>query len=98
MSTPKLPSFIKLPRHKNFEYKPLYYNEAKEEMKQRVERAKLELGLENEGVGQHTVEAFKEKLKGRWNRKSYGKGVANSNYRVLLILAVIIALLWYFFK
>jgi hypothetical protein len=94
----KLPSFIKLPRHRIFEYKPRYYNEAKEEMKKRYEIARKELGLAEGEEGAHTTEAFRDKLKARWNRNSYGRSVSNSNYRVIFILLVILALLWYFFK
>jgi hypothetical protein len=93
----KLPSFIKLPRNRKFEYKPMYYSEAKEEMDKMIESAKHELGL-IPGSAPHKTDAFREKLKARWVRNSYGRGAKNANYRVLMVLFVIIAILWYFFK
>jgi hypothetical protein len=98
MLTPKLPSFIKLPRYKRFEYKPLYYNEAKEEMKNRYERIKDELNLSDPDKPGYKSDAFRERLKSRWNRNTYSKSVSTSNFRVFLILIVIVALIWYFFR
>jgi hypothetical protein len=47
MNAPKIPSLFKIPRHKNFEYKPLYYDEAKERINERREQLKKE-GLTND--------------------------------------------------
>ncbi len=33
---------VKLPRHKNFNYTPVYYDEAKEELNERIARAEAE--------------------------------------------------------
>jgi t-SNARE complex subunit (syntaxin) len=95
----KLPSFIKLPRHKKFAYRPRYYDEAKEEMKDRVERIKQEIEREE---GKDTVsaggESMRRSIKSRWRKDSYGKTVKNSNYRVMIILFIILLILWYVFK
>ncbi|MBA3899434.1 MAG: hypothetical protein H0X62_04355 [Bacteroidetes bacterium] len=75
----------------------MYYNEAQEDLKKRIESAKQEMGL-SPGDPTYKADAFREKLKAKWTRNSYGRGAANANYRVLLVLFVIIAVLWYIFK
>ncbi len=40
----RIPTIIKLPNHKTFEFKPRYWNQEKEELEERIERAKREVG------------------------------------------------------
>jgi hypothetical protein len=95
----KLPSFIKLPRNKKFAYRPRYYDEAKEEMKERVERIKQEIDQEEgkniEGVDS---ERLKRSMRSQWRRDSYGKTVKSSNFRLMLIVFILLMILWYIFK
>ncbi len=98
MLTPKLPSFIKLAKYKEFEYKPMYYNEAKEEMKKRYEKIKKEIQNAENNPNTHSTEIFRDKLRERWGRKTYGKSVSNFNFRVIIIIFLIVLGLWYIFK
>ncbi|PCH69905.1 MAG: hypothetical protein COC01_00275 [Bacteroidetes bacterium] len=43
MFKPKLPSFIKIPKNKSFEFTPRYYDQKKEQYEEKVERIKREL-------------------------------------------------------
>ncbi|HET6243380.1 MAG: hypothetical protein H0V01_11440 [Bacteroidetes bacterium] len=98
MLTPKLPSLFKQAKHKEFEYKPLYYNEANEQMKKRYETIKNELQNSEKKTGEHSSDIFKEKLKERWGRKTYAKSVSNYNLRIIVIVFLIVIVLWYLFK
>ena len=97
MLTPKLPSFFKISKHKAFEYKPLYYNENKEKMKERYDRIKQELNHSGDYTG-YSIDQFKSKIHERWARNSYHKTSRTSNIRILVLVLVIVAILWYIFK
>lgn len=97
MLVPKLPSFFKQSKHKSFEYKPLYYNESKDEMKKRIELIKKELKSEK-AQGENEADPLRNKIRNRWSRKTYGKSVRHSNIRILAVLFLIVFVLWFLFK
>ena len=97
MLVPKLPSFFKQAKYKSFEYKPLYYNESKDEMKKRIELIKKELKSENI-PGDKLSDVFRNKIRNRWNRKTYGKSVRHSNIRIIAVLFLIVLVLWFLFR
>lgn len=84
-----IPGFFKLPKHKDFNYTPLYYDERKEELEK----------LKNEAAGI----SFSEKpimMKGffRDRSKSNRKSALNkSNVRLVAIIIFLFLLLYYFF-
>jgi len=85
----KFPSFIKLPQHRSFVYKPLYYDEAKEKLKQREE--KTEIHFQNNKL--------RDKIHQQWGRGgTYSKKIKQSNTRLLLILLGIIAFTYFILK
>lgn len=43
----KLPSLVKIPRNKRFEFRPRYYDPIKEELLERVEKIKRQNNLDN---------------------------------------------------
>ena len=43
------PRIFKLPKHRQFDYQPLYYDPEKEERETRIKEIKAELGLKLEG-------------------------------------------------
>ena len=45
MQAPKLPSFFKIPKVKPFSFKPIYYDERKETLKQMQESGKKQKGV-----------------------------------------------------
>jgi hypothetical protein len=92
-----LSRLFKLPNHKRFDYKPRYFDEAKEDLNGRIEQAKKELGQSSSENGTNT-HLLRSRMRQRWNRNSYAKGVKSSNIRVVLIVAAIVIFLWWLFK
>lgn len=79
--------FFKRNEHKKFEYKPLYYNERKEELEKRREKFRRP-------KGEFSKEDLKEELHYRWgiHRKTYTK---KKNDKSTLIYILVIAVLVY---
>ena len=50
-----MPRLIKLPRHKQFSYEPIYYDERKEQLKERISKIEGEMGIKKEGEVQRTM-------------------------------------------
>lgn len=94
MSAPKLPSFFKIPKNRQFEYKPTYYNQSKEELKERVRRIKQD--VEREKNSDNHRAGLKEKMHQKWSRADQRKTHKRSNL-IILILAGALALLAYFY-
>jgi len=42
-----IPRFFKIPQHKQFNYEPLYYDERKEKLQERIKRIEQEYGVDN---------------------------------------------------
>ncbi len=91
-------SFIKIPRHRKFQYDPIYYNPDKEKSNERERRIRKEMGLpvdEKEGRGytERIRGGMRSRMKphfevGRSERKK-------SNIRLVIILIVLFAFFYY---
>ena len=81
--------FTKLPKHKGFNYKPRYWDEAKEELHARVQAA--------QNVDSDDLEAMKSRISGKMRRASKVDGsfrrtqVRRSNF---ILLGIVLALLF----
>jgi hypothetical protein len=87
-------SFIKLPRHKRFEYTPRYWDPEKEEREERVRQIKREMGIEVPSIpGQTTIRrgSFRQR------QKQKVKATRASNIRLLVILAVLFIIAYLIF-
>ncbi len=90
MLSPKLPSMFKTPKPKHFDYKPLYYDEAKEEREKRHKRIRAESGG-GKYFSSFSIRHFT--LTG-----DHPKGVASrikSNIRLIIIIFALTALAYY---
>lgn len=84
-----VPRFFKLPKNRQFNYMPLYYDEAKEERMERERQIRAELGLQAGETGER---------KSMIQRGAFRKAVTqqqarsnrNSNIRLVVILAVLL--------
>ena len=85
--------FFKPPPHQRYEYKPRFWNPEKEDLKERLDRA----SEEKKG----DAEMMKSRISDHFIRRSSRGGVApgfrerqvaSSNFRLILVLAVIIIL------
>ncbi len=82
-----IPRFFKIPRHRQFNYNPLYYDPEKEQREERRREIKRELGIkEEEGNYRPTIK--------RGSMKAYFKGnkraERNSNLRLVLIIVFLL--------
>jgi hypothetical protein len=82
-----IPRFFKIPRHRQFNYQPLYYDPEKEEREERNREIKRELGIQ-EKDGE-----FRPSIR-RGSMKAYFKGnkraERNSNLRLILIIVFLL--------
>ncbi len=90
--------FSNLPRHRKFNYNPVFYDEAKEDLHARVDDIKREMG---EMV--HDERSVKENIRRAYKAKKhterYSNSSANKLYRlrvaaIAIILGVIVYYLW----
>jgi len=87
-------TFFRTPKPKGFNHKLIYYNEQKEEMREREARIKRELGLSDGD------EHYVPNIKGRFKSdrvKKYSQS-RNSAFRVLIILFVLLLIAYLFFR
>ena len=96
-------SFYKLPKPRQFEHRPIYYDPRKEALQKRIHKVKMELGVE-----ERDYEQYKESIRGsfiegtRHLKKSKDKGDeirdrVYRNMRLILILVLLGIAFWYFF-
>ena len=79
-----LGNLFKQRSHYVFDYKPRYYDERKERLK------KLETGA--------NITFSKTNLKSKWARNKKSVADRNANRRVVIIIAILVGLLAYFFE
>ncbi len=83
-------TFFKIPRNKQFNYRPVYYDKKKEEREKR-EKAALEEDTDD------YANALRDRLNMRWKRTTGAKNRRAANQRVIMILIVMFALLYLIF-
>jgi hypothetical protein len=82
-------SLFKTPKPRTFNHQPIYYSEAKEEMKERQRRAKEDLGLLTEDektMGYESRIRGKMRTRIKQNFTNVSQEHKKSNTRLLLIL------------
>jgi hypothetical protein len=95
MEAPKLPSFIKLPRHKKFEYKPLYFDARKEALEERIKKIKREM---EEDKNVDPKDRIKREIEKKWQRNNYKQQINFSNIRIFVIFCVLVGIMYYLLK
>ncbi|MDI3526812.1 MAG: hypothetical protein PWR03_995 [Tenuifilum sp.] len=85
--------FFHIPKPKGFNYKPMYYDESKEAMREREERIRKELGLNSKDT------PFVPTIKGQFHkaRKRPSGSSRQSNIRVLIILFILLLIVYFLF-
>ena len=76
MQAPKLPSFFKTSRHRQFDFKTRYYDAQKEDLDKRVKSAKN---------GKGTLRFTKD-----WQQSKRSKENSTSNKRTILIVIILV--------
>jgi len=84
---------FKTPRPRQFNYRPVFYDERKEALKEREQQIKQELGLTDEN--EIRVSGIKGRMRGYYARSVRSK--SKSNFRLIIILAILLLLAYFFF-
>ena len=88
-----MPRFFKLPKPKSFNYIPVFYDEREEKLKERVEKAANELGVE-----QKPQEKYKPALARGTMRRFLKKSKKTDRYssiRLIIIIAILLIVAYY---
>jgi hypothetical protein len=90
-----IPRFIKLPKHKTFNYSPRYWDPEKEEREERIRRIKQEMGIDVPSDPNRTTirrGSFRQA-----SQKAKVRATRGSNIRLAIILAVLFLLAYLLF-
>lgn len=94
--------FLNLPKSKQFKIGTRFYDPQKEAMKEREERIKREMGQNN---GEGTISSYSAGIKGKFrnagkhvNSKTVAEARRKSNMRLIYIVIILSALVYFFLK
>lgn len=88
-----IPRFFRLAKNKQFHYTPLYYDQRKEELEERIRQIEEEHGVRKD-------DEYKPGIKKGQMQSYYNKNRAersHSNIRILLIILFLLFLVYYMF-
>ena len=91
-------TFIKTPRHRKFNYDPIYYDPEKEEREARRRQIRQEMGM---SVDEEKGRGYTERIRGGMRKRIKSHFDVSrterkkSNLRLIIILMVLMALFYY---
>lgn len=80
---------FKQPQHRQFDFKPRYYNATKERLEARVAAVKREMELENAEPGQ---EGLRSRMQHSWRRQDVKRASRTSNRNVFIIASLLLVI------
>lgn len=83
-------TFFKTPKNKKYNYKPVYYDQKKEEREKRLKAV-------SEDDPEAYAEALRNRLDLRWKRNAGARSKKASNQRLFVILLVMFLLVYLLF-
>ena len=88
-----IPRFFRLPKHKQYNYQPIYYDEQKEKLQERIKDIEKEYGIEN------GKEYTRSMSKGSFSHyhNSRRKTQRYSTTRLILIIIFLLFVAYYLF-
>lgn len=95
-------TLFKIPNHRQFNYSPLYYDEAREERKERERMIRKEMGISP--AEDEKIPSIEDRIKGKMNRRIKTNFEVTrqirktSNIRLIIILIALFALFYYLLK
>jgi hypothetical protein len=90
-------SLFKMPnKHKRFEYIPRYYNEDKEVIQAKIDRAREENLVDKNGNYARSI-SFQSKMQDRWGNPDHKVQTMRSNFRLIIILIILLVAFYYVF-
>ncbi len=88
-----LPRFFRIPQHKQFRYEPIYYDERKERLEERIKTIEEEYGIKQEEIQGRTIR--KGSFSHNYQRRS--KTQRYSNTRLIVIIAFLLFISYFLF-
>ncbi len=88
-------NLFRTPKPKQFKYRPIFYDPAKEELKKREQQIKQELGLADENTPR--ISLIKGQMRGYYNRKVRTARDGKTNLRLVVIIIILCAIAYYLF-
>ncbi len=82
--------FFKTNRHKKFNYKPVYYNESKEELKEIQKKAS--------SADDEKLEMMRSKMRKRWQQHRKVKSPKYTTAKIAFILFLLFAIVYYLLR
>lgn len=89
-----IPRLFKIPKHKEFNYRPIYFDPEKEEREERIKRIKAEMGVKDEDGKPYKPGIVRGQMRGQY-RQHYTQSKRQSNVRLIVILLTLFALAYY---
>ena len=88
-----IPRFFKVPQHKQFHYEPIYFDERKEKLEERIKAIEQEYGI-NKG-GESVRSLHKGSLSNHYSRNR--KAQRYSTTRLIIIIVFLVFISYYLF-
>jgi len=88
-----IPRFFRTPEHKRFHYEPIFYDERKEKLEERIKLIEQEYGIKN--GDQHVRTIGKGSFSSYYGRRK--KAQRYSNTRLIVIIAFLLFVSYYLF-
>lgn len=88
-----IPRFFKVPQHKQFHYEPIYYDERKENLEERIKAIEQEYGINNGGESVRNL--HKGSFSNHYTRNR--KTQRYSNTRLVIIIVFLVFIAYYLF-
>lgn len=89
--------FYKKPKLRTFNYKPLYYDERKDAMKQRIERIKKEMEMQQNENAMEEKKDFEKSIRGSFRNNgpngSTRDKLAKFNRTMMVVMIVLVVLI-----
>jgi len=88
-----MPRFFKVPQHKQFHYEPIYYDERKEKLEERIKTIEQEYGINKGGKSVRSLQKGSFSNYQTRNRKAR----RYSNTRLIIIIVFLVFISYYLF-
>lgn len=86
--------FFRLPQHKQFHYDPLFYDERKEQLQDRIRNIEIEMGIKKEGEVRRTLE--KGSFSYYRDKRKRSQKVSSLRLVLLIILLTVVTYLLFY--
>lgn len=94
----KLPSFVRLPRHRQFNYEPKFYDPVQDELKERIKLIQSEMAIQNNEATQEDRAMYAARISEAFKTRTKYHSSLPGNTKVILLRIVIACLLIMFFS